>query len=231
MPAWPGSPTTTPTSPDCSRTGSPAYATSATSRRCAGAMWSAPTCSTQDSPARTSAPQDAEPASRKGPVPVSGRSSWTPFAIYDRTSSCWRTWPRSAGKAEGSTGFSRTWPARGTTRDGVAYAPATSVRATGVSGCSLLPTPCASDGHRGPADPHTRKRRGRQVRVGDVLCHPPHTPACVRTRTAHTRLTDRLLPTPLASDATKGSPRQRSSSGHPTLPSAALATHRTDPQG
>lgn len=71
------------------------------------------------------------------------------------------------------------------------------------------------------------------MRVGDVLCHPPHTSACVRTRTAHTttrtRHTDRLLPTPLASDATKASPRQQSSSGHPTLPSAAIATHRTDP--
>ncbi|MFL1433094.1 MULTISPECIES: hypothetical protein [unclassified Nocardiopsis] len=69
--------------------------------------------------------------------------------------------------------------------------------------------------------------------MSDVLCHPPHTPACVRTRTAHTttrtRRPGRLLPTPLASDATKGSPKQTTSSGHRTLPSAAIATHRTDP--
>ena len=157
-----------------------------------------------------------------------GCTSWTPFATYDPDSWCWRTWLLSDGEGAVSTAYSQTWPKRGMTRTGVAYAPGTSVRPTAENDCSLLPTPCASDGARGASDPRVRRRRGRQLRVSDVLCHPPHAPAYARTRTAHTttrsRNPGRLLPTPLASDASKGSPNQRDSRGNPTLPSAVIST-------
>src|SRR5699024_10244687 len=126
------------------------------------------------------------------------------------------------------TEYSQTWPARGMTHTGVAYAPATSAHPTNVNGCSLLPTPCTSGGHQGRLTSEERRARGQQIRLGDVLCHSPHTPAYAPTHTARstghrTHSPKRLLlPTPLASDGTKGSPNRKDSRGNHTLPSATI---------
>lgn len=72
----------------------------------------------------------------------------------------------------------------------------------------LLPTPNAGLGeHRrdNGQDPRRRRAQGRQVSTADVLCY---------------------LPTPRATDGTKGGPNQRGSSGDPMLSSAV---HRFGP--
>jgi hypothetical protein len=113
----------------------------------------------------------------------------------------------------------------------------------------LLPTPAARDSRTGQ-DPNVRKARGRQVGLNDVATlFPLRTPGQANVPTP-TRLatgrgvgvtdpaisvfplpppgqTDKLLPTPRASDGAKGSPRQRGSKGDLTLPSAAIGL--TDP--
>jgi hypothetical protein len=74
----------------------------------------------------------------------------------------------------------------------------------------LLPTPGAGAGEKGRGtgtDPVARRERGKQVELADIACY---------------ELTDRgaLLPTPRATDGTKGGPNQRGSSGDLMLPSA-----------
>lgn len=157
-----------------------------------------------------------------------GCTSWKPFAIFDHTYSCWRTFPPCGGKAEASTTYSRTWPARGMTHAGAAYAPATSAHPTNVSECSLLPTPCTSGGNGGRLTSEERRQRGQQVRLGDVLCHPPHTLAYAPTHTTRptghrTRSSERLLLTPCASDGTRGISNRNDSYGRLTLPCVAIA--------
>lgn len=76
----------------------------------------------------------------------------------------------------------------------------------------LLPTPGAAAGERGRAtgqDPAIRREQGRQVELADIVCWE------LRDRTR-----DTLLPTPRATDGTKGGPNQRGSSGDLMLPSA-----------
>jgi hypothetical protein len=86
---------------------------------------------------------------------------------------------------------------------------------------SLLPTPCASESHGGQLVAK-RIAQGHQVRLSDVVV----TLGIESRLKQKQRLT--LLPTPLASNGTKGSPKQRSSNGNLTLPSAVieLATRR-----
>lgn len=77
---------------------------------------------------------------------TSGPESSQPFASYDPDSSSWRT---SQGTFPwGSDEFSETWPKRGTTRNGHAYALPTSAPPTDGSASSsqqLLPTPAVND--------------------------------------------------------------------------------------
>ncbi|WP_230423212.1 hypothetical protein [Prauserella cavernicola] len=97
-----------------------------------------------------------------------------------------------------------TWPTSGMTRRGLAYAPATSAPHTTGTGCSsprLLATPTASLALGGGSQhPDIRKAGGHQPSLADQVVH--------------------LLPTPRASDGTKGSPGQRASSGDLTVSSA-----------
>ena len=80
------------------------------------------------------------PASVQG----SGESFYEPFAWFDQTSQSWRTWQRCL--VEGWQRFSETWPASAMMRNGVAYAPATSVHRTTATAFTLLPTPSAREG-------------------------------------------------------------------------------------
>lgn len=129
-----------------------------------------------------------------------------------------------------SVPYSQTWPAQGSMQGGRCYAPPTSVHLTGESGSSLppgLPTPRARDfkgpdagredlGHvitllltptsnlgsiGGSQHPDQRRAGGHGPNLSDLVEH--------------------LLPTPRASDGTKGGPNQRGSRGDLTLPSAA----------
>ncbi len=80
------------------------------------------------------------------PVPVldSSGHSFVPFAWYDHSARCWRTWQRCL--VEGWTPFSGAWPRSGMTRSGIAYRRQPLVRLTsGTASGSLLPTPEATN--------------------------------------------------------------------------------------
>jgi len=73
----------------------------------------------------------------------------------------------------------------------------------------LLPTPQAADATiSGTATPAQRRAQGHQVNLAHHTQHPP--------------LNGSLLPTPRASDSTKGSPHQHGSRGDTTLPAEAI---------
>lgn len=114
---------------------------------------------------------------------TSGPGSPTPFARYDRDSSCWRTWQDTFD--EGSTSFSLTLPKWGCLHDGVLSELPTPELRTDGSDCSLLPTPVMSD--------HTSGRRAT-ARKDSWKSNPGVT------------LTDAawMLPTPTHSLGTKG---------------------------
>lgn len=80
----------------------------------------------------------------------------------------------------------------------------------------LLPTPGAGAGEKGRGtgqDPAARREQGKQVELADVVCWE----LLDRSRE------DALLPTPRATDGTKGGPNQRGSSGDLMLPSAVAS--------
>ena len=79
-----------------------------------------------------------------GSVQDSGGRLCEPFAWFDRSTSCWRTWwPCSV---EGWERFSATWPRTGMTRNGIAYRLPTSVPRMAAIGGMLLPTPSGVNG-------------------------------------------------------------------------------------
>lgn len=89
---------------------------------------------------------------------------------------------------------------------------------------ALLPTPQVADADMsGNTTPAARSAAGHQVNLTHLACHPPLTPPAP-TPAARPR-PDRLLPTPRATDADKGSPGQHGRRGDPTLPSASAALH------
>src|SRR5690606_17521906 len=94
-----------------------------------------------DSRARIFLQRVSERAYRRETAVVFSIESWTPFAFYDPTTSCWKTSPHSDGKTGDSEKFSHTWPKQGMTCSGQAFAPATSGRRTGVSASSSSPVP------------------------------------------------------------------------------------------
>jgi hypothetical protein len=122
-----------------------------------------------------------------------------PIARWNPARDVWET--QTTGLfCEHSDVWSETWPPSGMTRAGTVYALPTSEPRTDVSACSSLPTPTArdwKDGACADADVPTNGLLGRTV---------------VRE----------LLPTPRATDGTKGGPNQRGSSGDLMLPSAAV---------
>jgi hypothetical protein len=98
----------------------------------------------------------------------------------------------------------------------------------------LLPTPAARDGDsRGAQSGAKRKAQGHQVDLPEAIRHLLPTPtttqrgtdANLATRTGagpNLHNVVALLPTPRATDGTKGGPNQRGSSGDLMLPSAVM---------
>lgn len=100
--------------------------------------------------------------------------------------------------------FSETWPTSGMTRNGAAYELRMSVPPTAGNASSYLPTPRAMDGNASMVAPAARQHvADGNGSLAEVLG-------------AH------LLPTPRATDGTKGGPNQRGSSGDLMLPSAVM---------
>ncbi len=94
----------------------------------------------------------------------------------------------------------------------------------------LLPTPTAASYGTNRSRSPGAATRPSLARVATHLPHPPadtgipDDPAHVGSRSTASPV---LLPTPRASDGTKGSPGQRGTHGDPTLPSAALRVQPT----
>lgn len=149
-----------------------------------------------------------------------------PFAFYDRDTSSWRTCQPSLF-SESLPEQSATWPRSGMTRSGNAFERPTSGRHIGESGASsLLKTPTAQLAINGGSQhPEKRKAGGHGPTLADEVEHLlPNRSNPDSKHHAGTTLTDAvtLLPTPRASDGTKGGPNQRGSSGDLMLPSAVV---------
>lgn len=95
-----------------------------------------------DSPARTY-PTQAEAPDLPASVPDSGGKHAVPFAWYDHSTRCWRTWQRCL--EEGWAMCRETWPRAGMTRNGIAYRRVPLAPLTNGTGYGLLPTPNARD--------------------------------------------------------------------------------------
>jgi hypothetical protein len=122
------------------------------------------------SPAKTSAPQAAKPASRSALGQVSFTNSCVSFAWWDRDSSSWRTSQRSF--LEGWTSFSENWPKQGLMRNGhvfrqVLWAPAT----VGTAG-GLLPTPNAGEAKQTGNVENWKRRQMAHAATGQNLQMP-----------------------------------------------------------
>lgn len=146
--------------------------------------------------------------------------------------------------------YSATWPKRGMTRSGVASVPPTSEPPTAGRGCSywrgcayldpdgdaaMLPTPTAHDGSSNGVS--AASRQGGPSLLDRLRLLP--TPRASDTGTAGRRAgagfrpplsqqvlplvdPEAFLPTPRATDGTKGCPAQRGSKGDLMLPSAVI---------
>lgn len=130
---------------------------------------------------------------------MSSTTPETSFASWDASIGRW--WPsgeRDGGLFAPSEPSSVAWPTSGMTRSGTAYALPTWVHRTDASGSSssrgLLPTPKASNNE------NRSSAWANGPNLGEAIAA--------------------LLPTPRATDGTKGGPNQRGSSGDLMLPSA-----------
>lgn len=134
-----------------------------------------------------------------------------PTATWNPARGAWETTNQSlCGHSEL---FSGTWPTRGSMRDGQVYALPTSAPLTDGSASSsspgLLKTPTSQLAVNGGSQhPDKRKAGGHGPTLADEVEHLLPTGA--------------LLPTPRATDGTKGGPNQRGSSGDLMLPSAVM---------
>lgn len=170
---------------------------------------------------------------------TSGRISPTPFAYYDPDSSCWRT--SQATLALDLTPSSVTLPRSGSMRNGELFERPTLVPRIDASGCSsLLSTPQARDGKGVPGKGFNQANLARDVSLlpTPAACNPndgeqPETWLARRERVKVTAkngngmgtplaVAVQLLPTPRATDGTKGGPNQRGSSGDLMLPPAVM---------
>lgn len=171
----------------------------------------------------------------------SGPTWPVPFAIYDPESCSWRTSAASLPLASWDEP-SPTWPASGTWDRGAAYARPMSAPPTagcGASSSPLLKTPTSQLAVNGGSQhPGKRKAGGHGPTLADEVEHLLPTPTVAMATggnavgggergdelllpgVAIAAARGRLLPTPRASDGTKGGPNQRGSSGDLMLPSA-----------
>ncbi len=92
--------------------------------------------------AKTLVSKEAAPALLES-VQDYGGKSYVPFAWYDRSTSCWRTWQHCL--IEGWARWSETWPKSAMTRNGIAYQLPVLVSHTLGSESGLLPTIVANE--------------------------------------------------------------------------------------
>ena len=110
--------------------------------------------------------------------------------------------------------FSETWPTSGMTRSGrLLPLPMSGHRIGGNECSSLLPTPVAADAV-GARNATSSRQPGSQHHSGTTLTDVFWEMAGVSDAP--------ILPTPRATDGTKGGPNQRGSSGDLMLPSAVM---------
>lgn len=105
------------------------------------------TLSVEDFPAKTSASQEREQASKESGADC-GKSSLGSFARWDHDTLSWKTSQLSL--LGGSVSFSETWPNAGTMQSGIAYQRHRSVPRILETGSSSWPTPLATDGAKDP---------------------------------------------------------------------------------
>lgn len=134
-----------------------------------------------------------------------------PLATWNPARGVWET-PQASLLCAHSVPYSAPWPTSGSMHAGVCSAPPTSEPRTAESesssppghprGSPLLKTPTSNLGANGGSQhPAKRKQGGHGPNLADEV--------------------EWLLPTPKASDGTKGSPNQRRGNGDLTLPSSA----------
>ncbi|MGW1611668.1 hypothetical protein ACWCQZ_19990 [Streptomyces sp. NPDC002285] len=134
-----------------------------------------------------------------------------PLATWNSARGVWET-PQASLLCAHSVPYSAPWPTSGSMHAGVCFAPLTSEPRTAANGSSsppgppdgspLLKTPTSNLGANGGSQhPAKRKQGGHGPNLADEI--------------------EWLLPTPKASDGTKGAPNQRHGNGDLTLPSAA----------
>ena len=169
--------------------------------------------------------------------------------------------PRGGGRRTGASVFSSSpgllpTPAAGSFNDGESVeswqARNGRLRALGINGngmgtplaiaVQLLPTPNATDG-KGRSAPGDRVRgdgrtRGTDIDLPEAVAQLLPTPAArdgkgrdMPGREGGKSLPETLLPTPRATDGTKGGPNQRGSSGDMMLPSAVMSLLPTPTAG
>ena len=122
-----------------------------------------PTSSALAFHARTSALLEKAPDLPE-PVRDSGGRLCEPFAWFDQSAQCWKTWQLCLD-GEWAV-FSETWPRSGMTRSGIAYQRQQLARCTNGTayGLSLIPTPTACD-HKGSG--RLRLERGANNNLRD----------------------------------------------------------------
>lgn len=147
----------------------------------------------------------------KGPSTPS-RESQSPIARL--VAGVWVTDQADLLSDLGWESFNGTWPRSGSMRTGRLYPRPAWVPPTVASAGSVLPTPRAS---RGASSTETVAMLLPSPRTSDTNGAGHHGDGGMDLRTA---VTDRLLPTPRATDGSKGGPNQRGSSGDLMLPSA-----------
>lgn len=170
---------------------------------------------------------------------TSGPTLPEPLAVYDPASSCWRTF--GGMFPSDSMPSLATFPASGMTRGGELYElPTPGHHMDEPASSSLLPTPVA-DHSRGLAQPGTDYSSLPNAVISLLPTPAVNDMGAGKTPEAWDAWTDRmqaehgngnghgkslsiealrLLPTPRATDGTKGGPNQRGSSGDLMLPSA-----------
>lgn len=187
-----GSASSTPGPAASSPATGPASQSTRTPRRSRSPRSSAQTSSAGASPVRTSAKPAPAPASRERARGSGSRTS-KPFARFDPATSSWRTSQFSLSGA--LTSYSGDWPRAGTMRNGTVSPRAPLAPLTDATGYSSWPTPTT-------ADAFTDKLRSSQQTEGSR--HLVNLAQAVQ-----------MWPTPMASDALRGS--RTYARGNPTL--------------
>lgn len=152
--------------------------------------------------ARTSVTQATAP-DLQGLAQAYGERLYVPFAWWDRTTACWRTWQRCL--IEGWARFSETWPRSGMTRSGIAYQLPALVSPSLGTDSGLLPTITANEGKGSARSRYRGSTQYRGAKMSEGL----------RTGEADPIYTD-----PSFAEAAMGFPRGWTQLETPLLPSS-----------